>query len=171
MNFLKLQLLNSFFGAAQAKGKIAMFKGQKVQTSKVMICTKNWLQNNFLGPFERESPKLKVLQQQGGSICSQAQRCEHFERLDRQHCIDYKHPCPYQQSCWSLTDQSHLKFYTHNNHLPKCPYHGTCKKLKDPAHRAQCHHTGMRDYMIRCRYGAACRDKGDNLHDHKYYHD
>jgi len=147
-----------------------MFKGEKVQTAKVMVCTKNWLQTYFLSPFEQESPRLKSLQQQAGKACAQAQKCEHFERLDRPHCSEFKHPCPYQQSCWSQTEPSHLKFYTHNNHLTKCRNAGTCSKLKDPIHRAQYHHPGMRDYMIKCRYGSACRDKGDLTHDHKYFH-
>jgi len=169
--FLEITQANQVVGAAMVKNKIALFKGEKVQTNKVMVFTATWLKNYFLDPISGEIYRLKALQQKKtGNPCPNAQKCEHFERLQQPHCASFTHPCPYQQSCWSLTDPEHLKFYTHANHLPKCRYAGACKTQKDPTHRAQFHHPGMRDYMIKCKHGSSCRERGDNVHVHKYWH-
>jgi len=170
--FLEISELTKVVGAAALHGnKIAMFKGEKTQTAKVMVMTKTWLTTYFLDPIISEAPRLEALKNGNTrNACPKGQHCEHFERLKNPHCTECTHPCPYQQSCWSLTDPNHLRHYSHAANLPKCKYAGVCRKLKDHDHRASFHHPGMRDYMIKCRYGTGCREQDDLVHTHKYYH-
>jgi len=61
--FLEITAANTVVGAAMSKGKVALFKGEKVQTAKIMVFTGVWLKNYFLDPFQGEVYRLKALQQ------------------------------------------------------------------------------------------------------------
>jgi len=170
--FLETTSAKSFLGALYSQNKVFVFKGDEVQTSRVMVCTKGWLQNNFMVPFSGEVGRLQELDngsKMSNNRCKEAEKCPKFERLDDAHCQQYTHPCPYQQSCWSRTDPQHLRLFTHDSNLPKCTAF-VCSRLTDPAHRRQFHHPGRRDYMIACRFASACRSMSDLQHVHKYYH-
>jgi hypothetical protein len=169
--FIELTKATSVLGAARiSNNKIALFKGEEVKSACFMVCTESWLANYFIQPFAMELPRLQALQSQSKNPkCKYGEKCEHFERLKQPHCQSFTHPCPYQQSCWSRTDPEHLKYYTHDKNLPKCTY-TPCSKLKDHVHRAQYHHQGRRDYMIKCRNGNSCSEKGSHEHTLKYYH-
>jgi len=169
--FLEITKATTVLGAARvSQNKVALFKGEEVKSTKLMVCTESWIKSYFVDPFTSEAHRLHALQHQSKNPpCKYAEKCDHFERLNNPHCQEYTHPCPYQQSCWSRTDPEHLKFYTHDKNLPKCTSL-ICFSLKDPTHRAKYHHSGRRDYMIKCRNGPNCSEKGNNEHSHKYSH-
>lgn len=169
--FLEITSARNVLGALLTQDKVFVFKGDEVRTSRVMLSTKGWIQNNFVLPFSGEIGRLQALDvnQNANPRCQFGEKCTKFERLEDSHCTQYTHPCPYQQSCWSRADTQHLRYYTHNNNLPKCSAF-ICTQLKDHVHRRQFHHPGRRDYMIACRYGSQCRLTKDSEHIHKYYH-
>jgi len=172
--FLEIKEASQFVGAAISSNRIAMFKGEKVQTSKVMVFTETWLKKFYAIPLLAEAPRLDILKNAGKDKkrCNKGVRCDKIQNMksNMDHCQEFTHPCPYQQSCWSLSDPNHIKFYSHCNPLPKCKFAGVCTKMKDHSHREQFHHPGLRDFMVKCRLGNQCTDKNDFVHSHKFSH-
>lgn len=88
------------------------------------------------------------------------------------HIRTFRHICIYgKDSCKEISKSRHNDMFAHLD-KPLCPNGPGCQNMKDPAHRFEYHHKGLRDYLIKCRYGQDCRDKDKNDARHDiYYHD
>ena len=85
------------------------------------------------------------------------------------HCSSFKHICRKGQTCKKLKNRLHSLTKLHMD-KPFCP-NANCGLLYDPAHRMEYRHPNIWDYLILCKYGDGCGNKGDPKHCKKYHHD
>jgi len=80
----------------------------------------------------------------------------------------YSHPCGYGIGCKDINDTAHQRKCFHIE-KPVCRDGKECSKLKWK-HREKYNHPGYRQFLIVCKYGAACKSMGSSEHLKRYKH-
>ena len=77
---------------------------------------------------------------------------QHSERHGPSHNAQYSHPCPFSELC-----RKREPHFAHEPHrVSMCKKDKKCDQLTDPFHRAEYRHTDLPDFLLPCRYQAAC---------------
>lgn len=106
-----------------------------------------------------------------GVHCQVAYQKKDRSEQEEQHMAQKRHICLYGHSCKDHNESSeHDERFTHIE-KELCQHGDQCRQLCDPYHRAEYHHPGFWDLLLRCREGAACRKREDKLHCQKYHHE